>query len=174
MAAPSDDVVSRVWQAAYRALYRAARVWWFIRRPRTRGAIVALWHGGCVLLVHSSYRSGYGLPGGFVKAGEPPRDAAARELAEEVDVTVSPEALTPAWHGVLAYEHRLDDVTIFETTFETRPDVRIDGREVIWAGWERPEDAIRRPLLPQVRRYLEGRLPPYSPRSARIGSVRDA
>ncbi len=154
MPTPPDDRIARIWQAGYRALYWTARVWWFVRRPHTRGAVVAVWHDGRVLLVRSSYRPAYGLPGGFVNAHEASRDAAVRELAEEVGISLSPTALVQAWHGVLWYEHRTDDVTIWEATLDARPDVRIDRREVVWSGWERPEQALQRSLLPHVEEYL--------------------
>jgi hypothetical protein len=37
---------------------------------------------------------------------------------------------------------------------DSAPAVRIDQREVIWAGWEDVAEAQRRKLLPQVREYL--------------------
>ena len=150
--------VTTIWRLGYRAVYAAARVWWFVRRPHTRGAVVAVWQGGRVLLVKSSYRAAIGLPGGFVKAGESSRTAAVRELAEEVHVTIAPEALVTAWHGTLAFEHRQDDVTIWEVTLNARPAVQVDGREVVWHGWESPAEALTRDLLPHVREYLSARL----------------
>ena len=53
----------------YRAAYLAARIWWFIRRPHTNGSLVALWCDGRLLLVRTSYRQLYSLPGGFIIRG---------------------------------------------------------------------------------------------------------
>ena len=43
---------------------------------------------GAVLLVRQSYRRGWALPGGLLKRGESPADAAVRETREEVGVEV--------------------------------------------------------------------------------------
>jgi 8-oxo-dGTP diphosphatase len=92
--------VNRFLRFSYRCVFVAARVWWFLRRPRTTGALVAIWSGERLLLVRSSYRSRrYSLPGGFVKRGEAPRDAAQRELAEELGLTIQAPALRLAWEG---------------------------------------------------------------------------
>src|SRR5690348_8774781 len=62
-------IVDWIARLAYRAAYLLARAWWFLRRPETRGSVVALWHDGRVLLVRTSYRRQYTLPGGFMKRG---------------------------------------------------------------------------------------------------------
>ncbi|QCH14409.1 NUDIX domain-containing protein [Synechococcus sp. CB0101] len=51
-------------------------------KPRTRGALVALWCQGRVLLVQASYRRELSLPGGWIDRGEAPEQAARRELFE--------------------------------------------------------------------------------------------
>jgi len=43
---------------------------------------------GRLLLVRHSYKSGWATPGGFVDRGEPPADAAIREVGEEVGLVV--------------------------------------------------------------------------------------
>ncbi len=43
---------------------------------------------GALLLVRNTYRTGWGFPGGFLKRGETPIDAARRETEEEVGVEV--------------------------------------------------------------------------------------
>ncbi len=43
---------------------------------------------GALLLIRHSYRKGWGFPGGFLKRGETPADAARRETREEVGVDV--------------------------------------------------------------------------------------
>ncbi|CAN5762344.1 hypothetical protein BH24ACT3_BH24ACT3_19700 [soil metagenome] len=44
---------------------------------------------GAVLLVRHVYRARWGVPGGLLKRGEDPADAARREVAEEVNLTVA-------------------------------------------------------------------------------------
>ena len=141
----------------YRAAFLAARMWWFARRPRTTGAMVALWHDGRVLLVRSSYRRACTLPGGFMHRGESSRDAAARELLEEVNVAIVPSTLALAWHGTLDFEHRVDTLSIYEAVLDARPAIRLDGIELVWAGWKTPEEARHMTLLPHLRPYLARR-----------------
>lgn len=142
-------------------------MWWFVRRPRTRGALVAVWRGDEVLLVRSSYRSLLLLPGGFVRTGESAVDAARRELAEELSIHLAAGALTFAWEGTIAFEHRHDTVTIFEAADPGGLSPRPAGGEIVWAAWVPWDDALRRPLLPHVRAYLrERRAPSATPAAA--------
>lgn len=48
---------------------------------------VALTPGGAIVLVKLRYARGWRLPGGGRKQGEDPREAALRELAEEIGMT---------------------------------------------------------------------------------------
>jgi len=141
-------------RAGYRAVYRAARLFWFITRPHTSSAVVALWAGGRVLLVRTSYRPQYGLPGGFLKRGETADAAASRELFEETGVEVSVERLRRAWHGEYRFESRFDTITIFEATVDAAFEVRATGRELVWTGWKTPGEALELLLVPHVRDYL--------------------
>ena len=43
---------------------------------------------GALLLVRQSYRKGWGVPGGLLKRGETPQDAARREVLEEVGLRI--------------------------------------------------------------------------------------
>ncbi len=53
---------------------------------------------GRVLLVDPNYREHWGFPGGIIDAGEHPAQACAREVAEEVGLTVEVgPLLTVAW-----------------------------------------------------------------------------
>lgn len=139
---------------AYRGAYLAARIWWFIRRPHTEGAVVAIWHGRRLLLVRTSYRVHYTLPGGFVERGETSREAAARELFEEIAVVIAPADLGIGWKGTLRFEHRRDTVTIWELFVEAPPTLQVNASELVWAGWRTVDEARRLPLLPHVQQYL--------------------
>lgn len=149
--------MSKVIRHGYRAVYRMLRAWWYLRRPQTHGAAVALWHKGRVLLVRTSYRDCFSLPGGFVRRGEPARHAARRELREELGIDVPAEALHHAWHGTLQFECRRDTTDIWEAATDSAPSVRITDREITWAGWMDPTAALGRRLLPQVADYLAQR-----------------
>jgi len=72
-------------RVALTGVYRLLRAGWFISRPRTFGAhAFALTPERKLILVKLRYVPGWRLPGGGRKAGEEPRDAAVRELSEEI------------------------------------------------------------------------------------------
>ncbi|MDT0443269.1 NUDIX domain-containing protein [Streptomyces johnsoniae] len=100
----------------------------FDREPVGYG-LVALWHAGLLLLVHVRDRDCWELPGGRLDPGETPREAAARELAEESGQHVAPERLhfagfartwlpdRPVLRGAL-FHAEADERAVFEPTPE--------------------------------------------------------
>ena len=79
-------LTDRFWRTAYRVAFRAARLWWRLRRPAHDGAVAAVWLRGRVLTIRQSYRSNSCWPGGGIRGGEEPREAARRELREEAGI----------------------------------------------------------------------------------------
>jgi len=55
--------------------------------PIDLGVLALVEQGGKVVVVRHSYKSGWMLPGGAVKRGEPPAEAIIRELKEEIGLT---------------------------------------------------------------------------------------
>ncbi len=142
---------------AYRTAHLALRAWWLVRKPETHGALVALWHEDRILLIRSSYRRTYSLPGGYVKRGEEPKEAARRELREELELALPPDRLQHVWHGSRPFEHRTDTLDIFEA-FVVKPfHVAVNHRELIWAGWKTSDEAREMRIVPHLRDYLEER-----------------
>jgi 8-oxo-dGTP diphosphatase len=150
-------VLNALFRLGYRCAYRAALIWWFITRPRTSGAVVAVWSGGRILLVRTSYRAQYTAPGGFVRRSETRAEGAARELHEETGLQVEPSALRSVWEGVLPFEFRQDGVTIFELELPQPVALEPNQRELVWAGWKTRDEALALPLSPHVRDYLTAR-----------------
>jgi len=78
------SLVARVWRGSPRFVRRAG-VW--LTQPRfavTAGAVVSDESGRVLLLKHVLRKgSGWGVPGGFLTAGEQPEEAVRRELREE-------------------------------------------------------------------------------------------
>jgi 8-oxo-dGTP pyrophosphatase MutT (NUDIX family) len=142
-------------RGAMRVAYRLQLGWWYVRRPSIQGAYVAVWHDGRLLMIRNSYRKRDSLPAGGVRRGETPLDAAVRELGEEVGIAVSPERL--AYHGEILTESQYakDHAHFFELHCPAEPEVQVDRREVVWAGFLRPEDALARGVVRSVRIYLE-------------------
>ena len=135
-----DSCVRMVFRIGYRTLNRLPR----IQNSRSMGVGVVIRHKDRVLAVRHSYRPGYDIPGGGIKRREQPRDTAVRELAEELSIHTTPEALI--------YKRRHHRSHLFELTFDQEPDIRIDNREVIEAVFLSPEEAVSR--NPSFRHFI--------------------
>lgn len=142
----------------FRSAYLCMRVYWHVCNPETRGALVAVWHDGAMLLIKNSYVSYRSLPGGYVKEGESPEQAAVRELAEEVGIEVSSDRLSLATHQQLSWEGKRDNVWIFSLTLNSPPEIIVDGWEVESACFLAPEAALQHKLFPPVRSLLRSNL----------------
>lgn len=151
-------MINALIRAVYRVAHWGLRLLWFIRRPETTGALVAVWYQGRVLLVKNSYRRELTLPGGYVRPREDRRTAAARELREEVGIQVQPKRLEHAYHGTHVFEHRQDTLDIFELEMEASPHVRVDDREVVGAEFHTPEEALDMTIVPHLEEYLSRRI----------------
>jgi ADP-ribose pyrophosphatase YjhB (NUDIX family) len=150
----------RAFQLAYVCAYRGMRLYWGIAHPTTEGALVALWHGGEVLLVRNSYVPYYSLPGGYIRRGEAPADAVIRELGEEVGITAKAADLALAFDHTHEWEGKSDHVRIFNLEVPVRPEVKVDHREVIEAAWWAPDRALALNLFPPLRTVLSERIRP--------------
>lgn len=151
-------MINALIRGVYRVAHWCLRLLWFIRRPETTGALVAVWYGGRVLLVKNSYRRQLTLPGGYVRPREDRRTAAARELREEVGIQVQPKRLVHAYHGTHLFEHRKDTLDIYELEVESEPSVQIDAREVIRAEFHTPDEALGMRVVPHLEEYLSRRI----------------
>jgi 8-oxo-dGTP diphosphatase len=94
---------------------------------------------GALLLVRNSYRKGWGFPGGLLKRGERPLDAARRETYEEIGVDV---VLDDNPKVVVDPDHRRVDVifTGQQRAAEQEP-ARPQSAEIVEARWF-PPDAL--------------------------------
>jgi 8-oxo-dGTP diphosphatase len=151
-------MVDLLFRTFYRCAYQLMRVYWAAFRPVTRGVLVAIWHGGEVLIVRTSYARHLSMPGGYRRRRETVREAAVRELREEVGLRVEPEALRPC----LTLRHRWlgkdEHVDVLELLPAGRPAVEIDRREIVEARFTPPREALALALLPPVRRAIEQHL----------------
>lgn len=149
-----DTALDRLARHGYRAAYRLMRVYWALWRPDTHGALVALWNEGRILLVKNSYVPYHSLPGGYVRANETGREAAVRELAEEVGLHVAPKVLEPSIDVTHVWEDKRDHVEIFQLDIDPRPTPKVDRREVVHAGWYTPDEAFALDLFPPIWRHI--------------------
>jgi 8-oxo-dGTP pyrophosphatase MutT (NUDIX family) len=152
-------LLDHAWRAGLRAAYWILRGWWFVRRPTKEGAFVAVWRGNELLLIRNSYRRGITVPSGGVDPGETPREAALRELHEEVGIATSCEALLPFCTLELPYEGKRDRAHFFELQLDASAScsITIDRREVVWADFCPEAQLEEHPLNPFVRAYLAQR-----------------
>ncbi|MBS2033100.1 MAG: NUDIX hydrolase [Deltaproteobacteria bacterium] len=148
-------MLNRAIQLAYLAGFNVLRATWRFRLPSQRGALVALWCGGEVLVVRHGYQRVWTLPGGGIHPGEAAMAAASRELREEVGVSLPASALQAALVSERLWNHRWDRVHIFAARVLHKPEVRIDAREIVEARWLTPAGLEGMSVPPQVRDYLE-------------------
>ena len=104
-----------------RAASPVVQLWWKIRKPETFGVKVLLRHpdGERFLVVRHSYADTkrWGLPGGGYKpTQETSREAAARELTEELGIQLPPEAFTMFDTLRNTLEAKRDTLTILGAT----------------------------------------------------------
>jgi len=142
-------------RAALWIAYRVLLVAWFVFRPRRRGAYVAVWHRGRVLAIRNSYRGWLALPAGGMRRGETIEATARRELAEEVGIEAAPGALRFVCEIATTFEWKRDRCAFFEIDLAEPIVPRVDRREVVWAGFVSPQEALAAHLAPPVRIYLE-------------------
>lgn len=104
---------------------------------------------GAILLVRQVYRRHWGLPGGLLQRGEAPADAALREVAEEVGVTV--ELLGEPAAVVDAAARRVD-VVYRARLAEGAEELGPTSPEISEVAWRRPDD------LPELQPEAVGAL----------------
>ena len=139
-----------------RVAYAGLRTYWFLLRPRIVGVKCVLTHGEDVLLVRHTYGSrAWDLPGGTVRRREAPRDAARREMHEELGRRI--DDWTPLGELFVRSNHHDDDLHLFLARMSDRQ-VEIDLVELAEAGWfprgALPVDLGRyvRPIMERVRK----------------------
>jgi 8-oxo-dGTP pyrophosphatase MutT (NUDIX family) len=119
---------------AYRSGYRVMQAVWFFWRPRKRGVKCLLTSEDRVLLVRHTYgRRSWDLPGGAVKRGEPPLDAARREMREELGLAAADWTDIGQLHG--SVDHRRDMIHCFRAELAPPPPLRLDHGELAAAEW---------------------------------------
>jgi 8-oxo-dGTP diphosphatase len=148
-------LIDVAWQITFRIAFPIACTWWQLRRPPHEGALVAVYVGRSVLLVRSSYRSEWNFPGGSIHPGETPEEAARRELAEEVGLTVY--RVHSAGHVCGLWDGQRDRVHFFEMRLERLPQLQLDNREIVDARLASVSELSGLALTGAVAAYLRHR-----------------
>ena len=120
-----SDKAVRIAATAAHTLLKAL---WFVRRPKTYGAhAVALTPEGKLVLVKLRYAPGWRLPGGGRGKDEPAKDAALRELREEIGMVS---------HGEVKFAGELEESADFRRDTASLLVVRnVEYRPRRWS-WE--------------------------------------
>lgn len=128
-------IADAFWRNVYRCGYPCARLVWRLTNPSTRGVSVAVRHGDRLLCIRESYRRGLSLPGGGMNPGETMREAARRELREEVGLDFPADVFVELGELEFSADDRTHFVTFFALELPSMPAPDVDRREIVWAGW---------------------------------------
>jgi 8-oxo-dGTP pyrophosphatase MutT (NUDIX family) len=156
--ARSSTLLDAALRIAYRFGFPIARAWWRVSRPRHEGAIVAVYVDHALMLVRTSYRSEWSLPGGGVHRGETPEAAARRELIEELGLVTPPLQSVGSAHG--RWDGQRDHVHFFELRLDRLPELRFDNREVVDARLVSAAELRCLPLTGPTTAYFATVAPP--------------
>jgi ADP-ribose pyrophosphatase YjhB (NUDIX family) len=151
-------LIDALHRRVFRTLAFAREVYFTVLDPPRHGTLVAVWCRGRILITKSSYHDVYSLPGGYARGGEDARQAATRELREEVGIVAEPAQLRLHEAITQSYRGRHSAMSFFELELDTEPAVRVDHRELTVAEFLTPEQALRCRLFPAVTMLLLQRM----------------
>ncbi len=137
----------------YPIVFPSLRIWWHLTGTKHQGALVAIYVGDDLLLLRSSYRSDWNLPGGGLASGETPEQAVRRELREEIGLEAGP--LVPAGCCSGIWEGRHDTCNFFELRLNKMPRLTLDNVEILEARLFRIADLDMLNVTVAVRCYLD-------------------
>jgi 8-oxo-dGTP pyrophosphatase MutT (NUDIX family) len=135
-----------------KVLFRIRILLQAILSPVAFGALALVEQGDKVVLVRHPYATGWHLPGGGVKRGEPPREAVLRELREELGLTRASE---PEFVGIFTRKvWPVTNVIALYRVREARFDFKrnLEVREIVLADPASPPPGTRAGVR---RRLLE-------------------
>ena len=113
--------------------FSLARLWWFIRRPHTKGVKCLVTCDGAILLVRLSYSHKlWSIPGGGVHTNEADEPAIRREILEETGVVLDTLCFIGSYTQEIEYKH--DIVACYYANVDTQA-ISIDGIEISEAAW---------------------------------------
>ncbi len=134
-----------------RVAYVGLRTYWFVLRPQIIGVKCVLTHGDDVLLVRHTYGNrAWDLPGGSVRRREIPRDAARREMEEELGREI--EDWSSLGELFVNSNHHHDNLHLFHTRVADR-NIHLNLAELSEANWF-PRDSLPSDLGRYVRQIM--------------------
>ncbi|HLL76601.1 MAG TPA: NUDIX hydrolase [Pyrinomonadaceae bacterium] len=145
------NLLAGLWRGAPRWVRRAGVLLTQARFTVTAAAVVTD-EAGRVLLLKHVFRggSGWGIPGGFVEAGEQPEEAARRELREEAGIELEDVRLVQV--RTLRWARQVE--TLFAARAARPASARAASGEISRAEWFSP-DRLPAGLPADQRRLIE-------------------
>jgi ADP-ribose pyrophosphatase YjhB (NUDIX family) len=136
-----------------RLAYLGRNVWHRVRRPLSLGTRALLIDPrDRVLLIRHSYIPGWHMPGGGVGKGESLRQAAAREVREEVGLDLVGRI---DLFGIYArFRHGASDHVALFVARDWRNEPRVDGLEIVETEFF-PLESLPPDLSPGTRRRID-------------------
>jgi len=139
---PPSRIINYAFQLGYKMAYMAWRLYLTNSSRKLKGAQVVVKCGEYVLLVKSSYRSEYTLPGGYLRRSESFVDGACRELREETGIVIQQSQLRPMLMDSRKWAGNESSNMLYECNLNYAPKVSIDNREIVYAGFVKVSDAL--------------------------------
>jgi ADP-ribose pyrophosphatase YjhB (NUDIX family) len=138
----------------HRLIGKAARLYWWIVRPRTLGVrAVVVDDAGRVALVRHTYGDHWYLPGGGVKKKESYARALARELEEEIALRdFAIDRLIGVYHSLR--EAKDDHIVVYVVRTANVAIHKADPMEIADVGWFAP-DALPDTVSAATRRRIQ-------------------
>lgn len=131
-----------------------------IPRKRSAATVVLTDGAGRVLLCEPTYKQVWEAPGGAVEADESPRDAAAREVAEEIGLAIDPGRLV-AVDWIPPVDGRTEGLIFVydggRLTPEQAGSIRLAADELRSWQWCTPAE-VRERMRPLTARRIEAAL----------------
>ena len=128
----------------FNALRPACSACGFVQFDDPKVAVIALiLHGGRVLLVQRAVdpaKGKWSLPGGYMDAGEMPKEALQRELDEEIGLPVHINALLDIFPMLDEEGARIGIVLAFQAVPANSAEIPFVADDVQAAAWYRPEE----------------------------------
>lgn len=122
-------------------IYPLIKPYWRLVRTRSQGVKVLLKNNSSVLMIRNTYRQEiWTFPGGGIKKGELPEDAAKREVREEVGIAV--QKLIKKGPFISNLEGKQDTIWVFTGILDNTK-FEIDTIEIAEAKWQTIQDVTR-------------------------------
>jgi len=123
----------------------------------TVGALIVNQQGKILLTKSHKWFNKYTLPGGHIEVGETMKEAAAREVKEEVGLDVEVAEMLLMQEAIFTVEFwKRKHFIFFDFLCESKDQqVKLDGRELQEYVWEYPGEAFRLNLDSFTKKTLE-------------------